>query len=161
MTSTQRATWPDTSDVPPPPADHLYRSATWLLGRHPKLAELVAWIPNIVTGSDDEDGPSLDLNALAEAIRRYDAHVNAWADYNRQDPAPDDDTAYDRWVAAGPTTTPAARALTIMSSTERTRLRLLASFATTRVPITVADFGSFDPAGSTLLADWCHAVQAA
>ena len=152
--------WPDTADQPAP-ANHPYRSALWLLVRHSQLAVLAARVPG-VTGPDDEGAawPWLDLDALAEAICAHDAHCAAWADYERRRPAPRDEDAYDRWEAAGPSTTPAASAVGVMSGSERTRLRLLAMFSTVRVPLRASDVTSFDVAGQALLADWCEAVQA-
>jgi hypothetical protein len=152
--------WPDTIGQAAP-VNHPYRSALWLLGRHPQLTLLVARVPG-VTGPDLEGDawPWLDLDALADAICAYDAHSAAWADYERRRPAPRDEDAYDRWQAAGPSTTPAASAVGVMSGSERTRLRLLATFSAVRVPLRASDVTSFDAAGQTLLADWCEAVQA-
>jgi hypothetical protein len=45
--TTSLTAWPNARDEPPP-TDHLYRSATWLLGRHPRLAQLAARIPGVV-----------------------------------------------------------------------------------------------------------------
>jgi hypothetical protein len=152
--------WPDTIGQPAP-ADHPHRSALWLLGRHVQLAVLVARVPG-ATGPDDQGAawPWLDLDALADAICAHDAHSAAWANYERRRPAPQDDDAYDRWRAAGPSATPAASAVGVMSGSERTRLRLLATFSTVRVPLRASDVTSFDAAGQARLADWCEAVQA-
>jgi hypothetical protein len=151
-------TWPDTRRDDPP-TDHLYRSATWLLGRHPQLATLAERVPGVV--NLDDDGPDIDLDALSDALVEHDAGTAAWTQYERRRPAPRDDSAYDAWVQAGPGTSPAATAVGQMSGSERTRLRLLAAFSSTRVPLRVADFGSLDDAGRRLLADWCQAAQAA
>jgi hypothetical protein len=148
-------------------ADERGRSVEWgVLGPSGRIwtfaiTVLVARVP-AVTGPDDEGDawPWLDLDALAEAICAYDAHSAAWADYERRWPAPRDDDAYDRWQAAGPSTTPAASAVAVMSGSERTRLRLLATFSTLRVPLRASDLTWFDQAGQALLADWCEAVQA-
>ncbi len=51
-------TWPDTLEQDPP-ADHLYLSATWLLGRYPQLARLVERVPGVV--EIGEDGAGVDL----------------------------------------------------------------------------------------------------
>jgi hypothetical protein len=40
-------TWPDTIHDDPP-RDHPSRSATWLLGRHPRLAQLAAWTTGVI-----------------------------------------------------------------------------------------------------------------
>jgi len=45
-----------------------------------------------------------------------------------------------------------------MSRTEQTRLRLLATFSTTRVSIRVADFDQLDANGTRLLHDWMDAA---
>ncbi len=54
-------TWPDTLEQDPP-ADHLYLSATWLLGRYPQLARLVERVPGVV--EIGEDGAGVDLGVL-------------------------------------------------------------------------------------------------
>jgi hypothetical protein len=150
--------WPDTTDQPPPTGEPPYRSAPWLLGRHPKLAQLVARVPDMVVV--DTDGPWLDVEALATAVDEHDQHAEAWQDYTRRRPARADDAAYDRWVARGPRTTAEATVFGQLSTTEQTRLRLLATFATVPVAIRVGDVARFDAAGQALLADWCQAVQA-
>lgn len=68
--ATVTISWPDTRHEPPP-TDHLYRSAAWLLGRHPQVAALAARVPGIV--STDPEGPDVDLDALAEAFREREA----------------------------------------------------------------------------------------
>jgi len=152
--------WPDTIG-PSAPANHPYRSALWLLGRHPQLAVLVARVPAVTGPENEGDAWSwLDLDALAEAICEYERHSAAWVEYERRRPAPRDEGSYDRWEAAGPSTTPAASALGLMSGSERARLRLLATFSTVRVPLRASDATSFDAAGQMVLADWCEAVQA-
>lgn len=149
--------WPDTTRQRPP-VDHSYASALWLLGRHVQLADLAARVPGVV--QVDEDGPWLELDALGDAVLAHDADVAAWRDYERRRPAPDGEAAYERWQAAGPVGMPAAEAIGVMSGSERTRLRLLATFSTQRIPLRVGDFRSFDASGDALLGDWCAAVQA-
>jgi hypothetical protein len=150
--------WPDTTGQPPPAGEPPYRSAPWLLGRHPKLAELVARVPDMVVV--DDDGPWLDVEALATAIDEHDQYADAWHDYTLRRPALADDAAHERWVARGPRTTADATAFGQLSSTEQTRLRLLAMFATVPVAIHIGDVARVDQAGRALLADWCQAVQA-
>jgi hypothetical protein len=150
--------WPDTR-VEPPPVDHFYRSATWLLGRHPQLAHLVDRVPGVVDLEDQE--PSVDLDALAEAVAEHDAVDVAWVEYERQHRTPEGDAAYEAWLVAGPVTSPAVAAVGVMSGSERTRLRLLACFAERRVLFKLSDCRSLDAAGQDLLADWCRAVCAA
>jgi hypothetical protein len=154
---TDRVGWPDTSGQEPP-CGHCYRAAVWLLGRHEQLADLAARIPGVV--SVDDDGPGIDLDALADAVCGYDTHTAACDEYQRRHRPPAGDHAYTRWQAAGPQATVAVHAVAVMSGSEQARLRLLATFAHIRVPLRVADFGSFDAEGSRLLADWCRAVQA-
>ena len=153
-------TWPDTRHEQPP-GDHLYRSATWLLGRHPHVAQLAERVPGIVTV--DSDGPDIDLDALAEAFREREELNRAWEQYRRSHPEPEDEAAADRWEAAGPPLgSPATRALGVLSRTEVARLRLLAVFSSyTRTPFSVSDLYGFDEQGQAYIADWCRAVQAA
>lgn len=154
-------TWPDTTGMAAP-GDHLYASATWLLGRHPKLAELAERVPGVV--NDTVDGPDVDLERLVFALVDLDANRTAWADYERRRPAPYEDSRYDAWEAAGPGKAgEMAQAIGVMSRTEVSRLRLLATFASSsprRVPFMVADLSGFDHEGQELIRDWCTAVLA-
>ena len=160
------ASWPDTRDVDPP-TDHLYASAVWLLGRHPQLAELAARVPGVVEPDPDPEpdadgsGLLLDLETLAQAVHDHDDHAADWESYTRHHLEPQDDDAYERWRAAGPTASDTARAIGQMSGTEQARLRLLAVFAGVRVPFRVLDLHGLDDEGQRLLADWCAAVMAA
>ena len=63
--TTSLTAWPNTRDVSPP-TDHLYRSATWLLGRHPRLALLAARIRGVVVIEDGE--LAVDLDHLADVL---------------------------------------------------------------------------------------------
>jgi hypothetical protein len=152
-----RIVWPATHGQEPP-RGHCYGAAIWLLGRHQMLAELAARIPGVIDA--DDGGPGIDLDALAEAVSGYDTHTAACDEYQRRHRPPAGDHAYTRWQAAGPQATPAVQAVAVMSCSEQTRLRLLATFAAVRVPLRAGDFASFDGEGSRLLADWCQAVQA-
>lgn len=153
-------TWPDTR-LTDPPADDLYASAVWLLGRHPALGGLAQRVPGVVTVTSD--GPGIDLDVLAGALRERDELGLAWADYRRSRPEPEEETAAERWEAAGPPLgRRGSRALAVMSRTEVARLRLLAIFAATaRSPLSVRDLGGLDEQGQALVRDWCAAVQAA
>jgi len=155
--NSQPVQWLDTTRQRPP-VDHHDASALWLLGRHHQLALLAERVPGVV--EVDDDGPGLNLGELAEGILAHDADVTAWDAYEQLRPAPRDDRAYDLWRSHGPSTTPAAQVIAVMSSSEQTRLRLLATWSTIRVPIRVGDFRSFDSHGAALLGDWCTAVQA-
>lgn len=140
MTQTQ---WPDTTDQPPPPEPG-YWSALWLLGRHPDLAALAARVPDLV--HQDDDGTwYLDLNHLATVITRYDAARATGRGMDALDPAA---------VLTIP-----VHHFGVMSGTEQARLRLLAVFATARVPLRALDVTGLDAAGQRLLADWCTALQ--
>lgn len=143
-----------------PPVDHPYASAMWLLDRHPQLAELLARVDGAIDVDDDGE-PGIALSALAEAVVEYDANRAAWNDYEHRRPAPEDDDAYDAWRAAGPGEgSRAARDLAAMSTTERNRLRLLATFSTVAVPFNVRHLSGFDDEGQVLIRDWCRAVEA-
>lgn len=150
---TSSMTWPDTSGQDQPPRDHLYASATWLLGRHPMLARLVQRVPGAVV--TDEDALSLDLELLAEAFIGLADYHHAWQVYEKTQPAPDSDQQYDDWCEAGPAHSRATGALLPMSRGEITMLRMLATFAATRLPFSINDLWGFDGA---YLRDWCRAV---
>jgi len=153
--------WPDTRGLEPP-TDHLYRSATWLLGRHPRLAHLAARITGVVF---DEDGElDIDLDHLAHVIDAVPSYVAAWRDYERSHPAPSDEDAWSAWDQDGPQADEFALGLPdflVMSSGEAATLRLLATFASARVPFRVSDLSSMDADGQRMLADWAAAIQAA
>lgn len=149
-------TWPDTTRLDPP-ASNVYLSAEWLLGRHPQLARLVDRVPGLVTHKPE--GPDLDLDALAAAVNDLDEYRRAWTDYAYRHPAPRDEGALDAWEASGPTASPAANSIGVMSRTEVARLRLLATLAPERVRFSVIDLSGFDPAGDRLIADWCRVIQ--
>src|SRR5512147_595982 len=118
--------WPDTTHAAPP-TDSPHRTARWLLGRYPQLAELVDRIPDAV--DTDDDGPFLDVDVVADAVRDLDAWQAAMAAYRTRTHEPDDNAAWYAWRAAGPQPTPGAEALATMSRTERGRVRLLAFWA--------------------------------
>lgn len=149
--------WPDTTQVATPPAGHPYAAALWLLGRYPQLAVLVARVSGVV--ERDRGKLRLNLDDLANAVVGLDAHRQAWREYEADRSAPYDDAAYDRWRADGPKASPQVDAIAVMSDSEQTRLRLLATFSFVRIPLRVADFSSFDTNGAALLADW-HAAAA-
>ncbi len=150
-------TWPDTVGQDPP-ADHLYLSATWLLGRYPQLARLVERVPGVV--EIGEDGVGVDVGVLAEAIVGQARGAAEWLEYrSKHQPPEEEGEAYIAWEAGGPPTSAGAEAVNAMSDTERTWLRLLATFAATGVTLTVADLQSLDAVGHEFLADWCSAVQ--
>lgn len=154
--------WPDTHDQAPP-SGHLYASATWLLGRHPRLARLAARVFGVVGVEDDE--LVLDLDHLADVIAAAEQYGTAWEGYENMHPAPAGEHAYERWWEAGPTAEEFARGLSdflVMSSGEVASLRLLATLASTDC---VARFGighlrSMDAEGQRLVADWCAIIRA-
>jgi hypothetical protein len=161
MASHPRLTaWADTT-AELPPRDHLYRSATWLLGRHPRLAHLVVRVAGAV---DIEDGElSIDLDHLAQVIAAVPEYAAAWQDYEARNRQPNDEGEWYRWRDAGPAPAQFADGLSdflVMSSGEVAALRLLATFATQRTPFRVGDLSSLDDEGQRLLADWSTAVRA-
>jgi hypothetical protein len=153
--------WPDTSHARPP-ADHLYRSGTWLLGRHPRLARLAARVSGVIEIEDGEI--SIDLDHLADVIAAVPAYNDAWDAYERAHRPPQGDAAWDQWQQAGPTADSIIVGLhdfSVLSSGEAASLRLLATFASHRAPFKVSDLSSLDAEGQRLLTDWAHAVAAA
>lgn len=155
-------TWPPTPQRHlPPPSDHLYASALWLLGRYPRLVALVERVPGVIS-TEDDGAQWFELEDLADVLRALDAHRKAWRDYEERTWQPTDDDAYAAWEARGPRPDhPAVPALGVMSRTEVSRLRLLATFASGRVSLSVSDLGGFDAEGQDLIADWTRAVRAA
>lgn len=133
--------WPDTTNQPPP-VDHHYASALWLLGRHPQLAELVDRIPDLVHDPDQFvlGAGFLDLDHLAAVVREFDRSMEE--------------------ARGRPLRAPAVVEFGRMSGTERTRLRLLAFFSVDGVPISASDLLGLDASGQQLAADWCAAITA-
>lgn len=89
-------TWPDTSHDDPP-ADHLYKTATWLLGRHPRLATLAARIPGLVYVDEHDGDLSIDIDHLGEVFAAGPKYNEAWEDYestHRPSSGDDVDDAY-------------------------------------------------------------------
>lgn len=148
--------WQDTTDAPPP-AHHPYMTATWLLGRHPVLAELVDRVPGAVVPGEGGE-PFLDLDVIAEALDDYERVVSARSAYERQHRAPRDDEAYERWEAAAPQWSAAGVEVAAMSDSDQTRLALLATVAPEGARIRVGDFARLDDEGHELLRDWWSAV---
>lgn len=118
-------TWPDTTNVEPL-ADHLYRSATWLLGRHPRLAELAARITGVINRHEHDGELSINLTHLGDVFAAAPRYEAAWDDYEASNRPPEDDTAYERWRMAGPKPARFAAGLScllVMSSGEKANLR--------------------------------------
>lgn len=158
-----RSAWPDTTRLPAP-RENLYQSATWLLGRHPRLARLVDRVRGVVQPDEDDGGLFLDLDHLAEVIAAVPTHTAAWADYEHRNRPPANETAYERWCNAGPcpdAIVPGLADFLVMSSGETVSLRLLATLAALPVPFRVGDLCSLDAEGHRLLTDWTAVVQAA
>jgi hypothetical protein len=170
--------WPDTTHTGPS-TDHPYQSATWLLGRHPRLARLAARITGVIQVDPDHAQPSIDVDHLGDVFAAWPTYTQAWDEYHpprraadatsrdqhhHRPPTDDDDNAYYRWREAGPNPDDYADGLSdliVMSSGELAVLRLLATLGSTRVPLRLADLSSLDREGQRLLADWCHAIQTA
>jgi hypothetical protein len=162
LMTTSLTAWPNTRDVSPP-TDHLYRSATWLLGRHPRLALLAARISGVVVIEDDE--LAVDLDHLADVLSAARPYTAAWEDYEYRHRPPEGDDAYEIWRQAGPKADSFADGLSdflVMSSGELAALRLLATLATTSSvpPFGVDHIRSLDEEGQRLVDDWCAVVRA-
>jgi hypothetical protein len=153
--TTSLTAWPNTRDVPPP-TDQLYRSAAWLLGRHPRLALLAARIRGVVAIEDGE--LSVDLDHLADVLSAVTPYTAAWENYECRQRPPEDD-AYE----AGPKLTTSRRVLPTSSScpVEICAVRLLATLATTSAvpPFGVAHIRRLDEEGQRLVEDWCAVVR--
>lgn len=155
-------TWPDTRNTTAP-AGHLYRSATWLLGRHPRLAQLAARIHGVTAIDDGE--LCIDLDHLADVLSAVKPYCDAWDDYEYAHRVPQDDDGYEAWHSAGPGADTFAVGLAdflVMSSGEVAGLRLLAALASTSSvpPFGVAHIRSLDREGQRLVEDWCDVVLA-
>ncbi len=114
------------------PAGHLYRSATWLLGRHPRLAQLAVGIHGVIA----IDGGELyiDLDHLADVLSAVKPYCDAWDEYEHAHRAPQNDDRYEAWHSAGPSADTFAVGLAdflVMSSGEVAALRLLGALAST------------------------------
>jgi hypothetical protein len=154
--------WPDTRGEEPP-RDHPYGSATWLLGRHPRLAQLATRIDGVIYV--DGDGElSVDVDHLGDVFVAGVTYGDAWDEYEYRNRPPQDENASDGWQQAGPKADDFAKGLSgllPMSSGEVATLRLLATLGQTHVPFKLSDLRSLDGEGQRLLADWCAAIQAA
>lgn len=149
---------PDTRDQAPP-RDWTWKSAMWLLGRHPRLLGLACRVRGVM----DADG--IDVDHLAEVFAGGPNYRAAWDEYERthRPPSDDDGAAQERWYEAGPKADEFAEGLAdllVMSSGEVASLRLLACFGAAPIPFTVSHFRSLDAEGQRLLADWCDALKA-
>ena len=163
MTQQRTPTWPDTTHDEPP-ADQLYRSATWLLGRHRRLAQLTGRIAGAGQVDEDDGGLSIDLDHPGDVFAAVPQYNAAREEYKARNRPPDDEDAYYRWQEAGPKADDVAaglRDLLVMSSGEVAYLRLLATLGSIRVPVKISDLRSLNDEGARLLADWCRAGQAA
>jgi hypothetical protein len=146
--------WPDTTDAPPP-ADHPYGVALWLLGRHRQLADLVDRLPDV---AGVEDGQVfVDLDLLASAFVEYDAYqASRHERFGWSSPS---ESEWERWQASLPKRSPAAEELLVMSGSEPGRLRLLATLPSAGARLAVSQLRSFDAEGQRLLGDWLDAVR--
>ena len=158
---TMRSDWPDTTGDDPP-RDHPYRAATWLLGRHPRLAQLAARIAGVIYLDENDGELSIDLDHLGDVFAAGPVYGEAWEEYERAHRPPEDENDYYRWQEAGPKADDYAEglsALGVMSSGEVAYLRLLATLGTTRIPFKLGDLRSLDRDGQRLLDDWCRVLQ--
>lgn len=150
------STVPSTVDEAPP-NNWPWKSAMWLLGRHPRLVDLADRIPRVMVDN------SIDHDHLADVVAAVPRYVEAWDAYTDAHRAPRDEDAWEAWRKAGPQTASFAYGLSellVMSSGETAMLLLLATFGHTRVPFRINDLSSLDEQGHRLLADWCEAVKA-
>lgn len=149
--------WTDTTNTPPP---RYGDEATWLVGRFPDVQRLLARISDTVW-FDDEDVAHVDLEQAAAAVRSFDEHRAARDVWERRNPAPRDDAAYEEWLRLGPQAGTHAHQLAVMSETERNRIRLLAVLSGAgRTALSVADLSRFDDSGRAFVRDWCALVAA-
>ena len=145
----------ETALAPAPPEGDRFAAARWLLDRHAMLRTLLNRVPGFI----DRDGdPDVDL--MAATISEYEQYVAAWTVYERRCPPPSDKLRFEQWRTAGPTTGALVSCISCLSASERAHIRVLATFATERVPISVADFASVSGDGRALLTDWTLAVRA-
>jgi hypothetical protein len=159
--TTSLTAWPNTRDVPPP-TDHLYRSATWLLGRHPPLCRVTARIRGVVAIEDGE--LSLDLEHLADVLSPVTSYTAAWEDneYRNRPPKTTMTTRPGERPGQKLTASPMAFRTSSSCPVEIAAVRLLATLATTSLvpPFGVAHTRSLDENGQRLVADWCAVVCA-
>src|SRR6266516_2626797 len=145
------------------PYTTLYRSASWLLGRHPRLAQLATRIAGVIYLDGDSEF-TVDVDHLGDVFAAGIKYGQAWEDYEYRNRPPEDEDAYYRWQQAGPKADDFAKGLAgllVMSSGEVAVLRLLATLGQTHVPFKLSDLRSLDEEGQRLLADWSAAIQAA
>jgi hypothetical protein len=146
--------WPDTTDTEPPHGDP-HRSAVWLLGRHPQLAQLATRVPGAVIRTPD--GPHLALDLLGGALMLLDLYRCAWILYEFQNPAPTEEHAYAAWAASAPDAPDVARDIGPLSDEQMSTLRLLGTFSRHPMPFGAGDIRHLD---RRLLADWYRALDA-
>jgi hypothetical protein len=121
---------------------------TWLRGRHPSLARLERRIPGVV--SVGGDGSEVDLDLLAGAINGIDEHHRTSEERQERHAAPDVDFDYDECLDDGPQPTRATAGFPPMSRTEKSWLRLLATYE--HIPCHQPTHASFAASGPGLLA---------
>ena len=152
ITRTERHTG-QKCEITPPITPHL--GAVLLIERHDWLRGLAERIVGPIT-HDRHDW----RDELAAAVRDTAEHAAAMDAYEARDPAPDDDAAYDRWLARGPQLSPRGRAFAVMSSGEARIVRLLATLSADRIDWSVADVTGLDHRGARIVADWLQVVRA-
>lgn len=135
------------STAPSAPTDP-YDAARWLLARHPWPAALVRRVVG--------DGPGW-VEDLSRAWQDLDRWRHDWDAWNQTHPEPSwaaPEPVWDAWDQDGPRPTPAALAISVLSSGEQEVLRLLATLNT------LTDLPTGDPRGVALTLDWVRLVLA-
>lgn len=129
-----------------------YAAAAWLVSRHPTPRGLVDRLAAWTAGQPD-------VEAIAQAVNEYDEDTRLWKAYADAHPAPNDDTRYDAWEAAGPPSPAAARVIGPMSSGEKRMVRMLAVLApATRVRFRLDDSTGVD---RPFRDDWARLIAGA
>jgi hypothetical protein len=151
--------WPDTSDTEPP-SDHLEDSAIWLLGRHPLLAELVTRCPGVVGRSDNGRDLALDLDLLSDGLAILDGVLCFFEPLPPCSRTGTKETMSE--TKAAPSRLAASKTVTdevtVMSGSEKTMLRLLATFST-GARLRVSDIQRLQASDERLVEDWVTAVS--
>ncbi len=140
-----------------------WHGPTWLVAQSPTLTGLVARIPGGFV--EDGDGPLVDVDAVAAAVAGWDAAAAAVRADDRAHPEPGrDGPSWDAWRARrddAAATTSAGEAVAVMSTSERTRLRLVAALSPDGTLFRVGDLATLDEEGQRTLAQWSQLIRSA
>jgi hypothetical protein len=152
--------WPDTREQVQPENDSPWYSARWLVGRHQSVQRLLVRVPGAISWEDHE--PWVEVENLADATNALDSYRAAWGAYRATSFEPEQEDRWAVWDAAGPSIDdfckpplrPTVSGIAVLSRTEQTRLRLLATLGDTRVLFSLNDLSGFDPEGQRFVIDW-------